>query len=840
VQLRRTKKEAESLGDVNLADQFVGADEAIKRIADATSKLRGTDPSSPASWRNWGAAANQQGAPLLQQVTEAQKAYAVAQGASQSLNISAEKAQETLANRIDKTKESYLAFFRTLSDDSGFKKIAEGALYLADTFRTVLDVVKNLALPLAALGTASVLRSAFSGAPILSGFAAGLTQNVPTARARATGGRVDEQYTLVGEQGPELVSLPRGSYVHTAGQTRAMYAGGGSVDRDALLRAREGRGTEGQTFVSKVLGRFQEGKPGISSAPAEQMIGAIPVDGHEIVYRGPDGLPVAAAVLVNDGNGLSVKDFATDKSRGLLASRAAVSVGREIVSLGAARTSGTMSGDAAQLLEHFKQAGVIEGYARGGPVRMAGGGWVVPGHGDSDSVPADLEKGSYVLRKSSAKKIAALLTPGEIVLPPEQARKVGLNNLDFMNKTGRLPFARGGLAGPFEFADYRDNPGIAQGASEEAARLKVALTNATQIMVEFTKAGPIFRGLAQAAQQAGESLKGKGGAKAGDLAGLLSKLTPAQASLYADHLPSIDRAIERVAGGADPTGELYEAGSRSLVKAVVQTKRAPEDFRPGGFVRRGVLSRAGYIAQRAERRLGGGNLLQGASRDPDPADAAERNEQEALGHLPKGSLSFDDRKERLAARLGVPVDVVEELLPTKPGPASTSLAAMERLSDERLRGRVGQRYEKKTGKVLFPGPLENVASYAPPSPLSPSALAGSGGTNLGGLVPPGTYGPSGFGGPPGGVPPFGGSGGGPSPSPPGGSPSSGAGSRPSSLSPEVCPPTVFPPTSPPTSGRAATPPYPCRFTRGAGGYRPPTSSGKSTRGTGPLMYSRRN
>ena len=39
---------------------------------------------------------------------------------------------------------------------------------------------------------------------------------------RATGGRVHESLTLVGERGPELVSLPTGSYVHTAGETRRM------------------------------------------------------------------------------------------------------------------------------------------------------------------------------------------------------------------------------------------------------------------------------------------------------------------------------------------------------------------------------------------------------------------------------------------------------------------------------------------------------------------------------------------------------------------------------------------------------------------------------------------
>lgn len=44
-------------------------------------------------------------------------------------------------------------------------------------------------------------------------------------RARAGGGMVSEDMTLVGERGPELVSLPRGSYVHTAQESRAMMGG---------------------------------------------------------------------------------------------------------------------------------------------------------------------------------------------------------------------------------------------------------------------------------------------------------------------------------------------------------------------------------------------------------------------------------------------------------------------------------------------------------------------------------------------------------------------------------------------------------------------------------------
>lgn len=46
---------------------------------------------------------------------------------------------------------------------------------------------------------------------------------------RATGGIVRENMTLVGERGPELVSLPNGARVHTNAQSRRMATGGSNV-----------------------------------------------------------------------------------------------------------------------------------------------------------------------------------------------------------------------------------------------------------------------------------------------------------------------------------------------------------------------------------------------------------------------------------------------------------------------------------------------------------------------------------------------------------------------------------------------------------------------------------
>lgn len=123
-----------------------------------------------------------------------------------------------------------------------------------------------------------------------------------------------------------------------------------------LAKFLAGRKLEGGDFSNKVLKRVADGAPGLSSTAKEMNIGAIPVNGHEIVYRGPDGKPVAAAIVV-DGK---VKDFATDKTKGLLAARAAAGVGRELQKHGFTMPTGTMSPDAARVFHKHAVAEAIK------------------------------------------------------------------------------------------------------------------------------------------------------------------------------------------------------------------------------------------------------------------------------------------------------------------------------------------------------------------------------------------------------------------------------------------------------------------------------------------------
>lgn len=112
------------------------------------------------------------------------------------------------------------------------------------------------------------------------------------------------------------------------------------------------RNAERPDFSAGVLNSFDVGTPGIESRAVTQKIGKLEIGGHNIVYRGPSGRPIAAARLVQSEGRLKVKDFVSDKSSGLLSARASVAVGKEIERLKADVPAGTMSPDAARLYHH--------------------------------------------------------------------------------------------------------------------------------------------------------------------------------------------------------------------------------------------------------------------------------------------------------------------------------------------------------------------------------------------------------------------------------------------------------------------------------------------------------
>ena len=105
--------------------------------------------------------------PLIKEYAVAQEALKVAQEGSNSLAGDAAKAQASLAVRIVKVKEEFLALIRSISETATFQTMANSALNLASAFIKIAEAVKPLLPILATLATIRVAKG-------LSGFLGGV------------------------------------------------------------------------------------------------------------------------------------------------------------------------------------------------------------------------------------------------------------------------------------------------------------------------------------------------------------------------------------------------------------------------------------------------------------------------------------------------------------------------------------------------------------------------------------------------------------------------------------------------------------------------------------------
>jgi TP901 family phage tail tape measure protein len=148
VNLRYTREEAAALGREDLTHQFVGAYEAVRRLSEGLNGLRSTDPRYSQIVEQLGGFRQiSRILPLLGQFETAQRAVTVAQAGQISLSLSAERAQDSLANQITKVKEAYLQVGREIISNPGFASLAKDALFAASKIADVISVLKPL-LPL--------------------------------------------------------------------------------------------------------------------------------------------------------------------------------------------------------------------------------------------------------------------------------------------------------------------------------------------------------------------------------------------------------------------------------------------------------------------------------------------------------------------------------------------------------------------------------------------------------------------------------------------------------------------------------------------------------------------
>ena len=452
----------------NLDGTFVGPFEAVKRLNAALIDLDPKDVRYAQIIEQLGGFRQvSKVIPLIQQFGIAQSALNVAQSGSASLAKDAEKAQEGLGNKITKIKEEFKELFRTITESTAFKALADTVLALAKALVSLADKLGPILPMLAGLGALKGLQFMTKGAGRMMGFnrggvvpGSGNTDSVP---AVLTPG----EFVL------------RKSAVQSIGADRlhAMnkYAGGGSVRassvRTADMQKRIVRRATGlnnpdehgpissktQFNDSDTLGLSQ----GVRRYPIRFIdekrknpeTGKITKTGYWRVIGGPPG--GGKSRRVSKRMYPSPKSMTGAQFEAVLAQTGLM---REV--------PGTTGGN--QRFDGKRGAKWVEARSRGERTSnsiMMGKAY---GQASIDSsirgsrLSADLDRhklsiGSILYENASkfnkgggvagSDTVPALLTPGEFVINKKSAQQIGYGNLKTMNNAGVKGYARGGAVG---------------------------------------------------------------------------------------------------------------------------------------------------------------------------------------------------------------------------------------------------------------------------------------------------------------------------------------------------------------------------------------------------------
>jgi hypothetical protein len=176
----------------DLEGKFVGPYEAVRRLSLALNQLDPRDVrfsqivEELGGFRQIGKVI-----PLIQQFSEAQKALAVAQKGQGSLAEAQAVAQLSLANKIAKVREQFLALIRDVGKSDAFQALAKGVLSLTSGLLTLVSAFKPVLPILAIIGAIKGFKAAtefgggFIGAFKKGGGARGAGEGIGSA---VTGG----------------------------------------------------------------------------------------------------------------------------------------------------------------------------------------------------------------------------------------------------------------------------------------------------------------------------------------------------------------------------------------------------------------------------------------------------------------------------------------------------------------------------------------------------------------------------------------------------------------------------------------------------------------------------
>ena len=472
---------------VDLEGKFIGPFEAVRQLSTALKGLEEGDirfvqiAEELGGFRQIGKVI-----PLIQQFEVAERARQAAIAGASSLEKDATTAQEALAVQIEKTRQNFLALIRSISETTSFSVLVKTTLGLADALIKVADALKPIVPLMAAFAGIKIAKGLGSFAGGLRGGVT--TRNAGGPIGFATGGVVPG----TGNRDTVPAMLTPGEFVIRkssvnkigAGTLAAMnenrYAQGGKVSdfagaREYVKRNQETfyKGSDQQFLRSPSNSRFatkfneddkftfnlkripiniddpefakdrktynftynkyrNEKNPRVRGILFEKFLkqssvisGASTESGSDATSSRLDGIYKGMLAEVK-----STKTETTDKAIGEKVIGGAISpksfnVDQKLSDILTAKTlntnANTMDFGDIVLLQDVREGlgkffgGNIPKYATGGPA-------------PSDTVPA-------------------LLTPGEFVINKGAASRIGRANLDTMNKKGVAGFATGGAVG---------------------------------------------------------------------------------------------------------------------------------------------------------------------------------------------------------------------------------------------------------------------------------------------------------------------------------------------------------------------------------------------------------
>jgi hypothetical protein len=483
----------------DLEGRFVGPYEAVRRLSLAFSELEEGDitfvkvAEELGGFRQIGKVI-----PLIKEFSIAEKARQAALEGGDSLTRDAASAQLALAVQITKVKEEFYELIRALTETSTFQALVKTSLNLASALIKVADAFKPLIPLLGAFAAFKVARG-------IGGFAAGIGAGLRGTKGFNSGGLVPgsgNRDTVPAMLTPGEFVIRKSSVKSLgAGNLAAMnakgYSGGGGVKKAPVSKStkadrlpsifnsqrvvREKVNLVGriknpkvqfnrsdkltsditeETFPTKIPQGFRLAGQRLFPRMFEKLVSLRLTGGVKAL--GPPGNTSAIDLPLGGSDGLptEIRRVKTKTSPSELIDKLIRSLSQQGVSNKGYQNSSNLTGKVDDLKLRPMKVAYGDDNRELTPSDAARIGLkrkVTPVRSNLKK-PETRATGGGI---SGSDTVPALLTPGEFVINKKAASQIGAANLNRMNTKGVQGFARGGFVGIQRFANGTGPGGVA-------------------------------------------------------------------------------------------------------------------------------------------------------------------------------------------------------------------------------------------------------------------------------------------------------------------------------------------------------------------------------------------